>query len=120
MKISLMIASAVAFMILQASSPQVIMVLFHDIWRWYGASDIFLYSETSFLNEVPMAEFLDQYTSGENPDVISYQFTGKAMDVVVTGEIDSLNQQIFDLSEVNQFSVRLYGVSDTYYDASYK
>ena len=53
--------------------------MFENIMHWYSAGDIFLFTKTGYLNEVPMANFLDSYAVGEDPDVIDYQFTTKSL-----------------------------------------
>ena len=78
-----MISSATSFMIMQTGFPQTVLVMFENIWHWYSASDIFLYTKTGYLNEVPMANFLDSYTVGEDPDVIDYQFTSNSLGEVL-------------------------------------
>ena len=74
MKIGLMIASSVGYMIMLSGSTSTVLEYFHKIWYWFMAGDILISSEFGYLNEVPMAKYLDTFTTGDNPAVTSYMF----------------------------------------------
>ena len=54
-----------------------------DVARWIIASDLYInvgmFSENSFLNEVPMADYLDQVMLEDNSPVSGYIFTTPSM-----------------------------------------
>lgn len=76
LKISLMITCSIGFLILVSSGSWTILGYFDYLWRWFRASDMGLqfFNYDNYLNEIPMSRFLDQYTQGENPAIVSYFF----------------------------------------------
>ena len=58
-----MVTGSIGFLILQTSASATVMEYTRDIVRMFIAGDLYvstkLYGNTQFLNEVPMAEFLD-------------------------------------------------------------
>lgn len=81
--------------------------------------DIMISSEYGYLNEVPMAEYLDTYTSGENPAVISYRFNSKALNNVLSPNDSRFVSKVTDSSNFNSFNVKIYGVDQNYLESSY-
>lgn len=72
-----MITGSVGFLILQISTQTTLTGYSLDIARWVIAGDLYvntwLFGE-NFLNEVPMADYLDQVMQEENSPVLGYTF----------------------------------------------
>lgn len=60
-----MVTASVGFLILQTSAQVTVTKYFKDVYLWFTASDIIFSvnyvsgGATQFLNEVPMADYLD-------------------------------------------------------------
>ena len=78
-KIALMITASVGFLIMQTSSYLIFLELMKDIYLNFLGSDLrisadILNSSISCLNEVPMADYLDQLMVEDDPLVLGYSF----------------------------------------------
>ena len=95
-----------------------IFAYFKSLWYWYQAGDLILTFPLghSFLNEIPMSEFLDTYTQGEDPAIVSYHFTATRMARVMG---DSFVTEIRDVSGFDSYPVALMGADDNYLASSY-
>ena len=72
---------SISYLIYQAGGGVMIFAYFRSLWYWYQAGDLILTFPLghSYLNEIPMSEFLDTYTKGDDPAIVSYHFTAKDM-----------------------------------------
>jgi len=74
-KTSLMFTLSISFLIFSASSFSLMATLVvKGIESMIGA-DLLATNPGKYLNEVPIAAFLDQQKTGDNPAVIDYAFT---------------------------------------------
>ena len=75
-KIALMITSSICFIIYQSSGGLTVFAYFKNVWHWYMAGDILItyFNGGGYINEVPMAKYLDTWMVGEDPAVVSYMF----------------------------------------------
>ena len=58
-----MVTMSISYLIYQAGGGVMLFAYFKSLWYWYQAGDLIMtFPLYGFLNEVPMAEFLDTYT----------------------------------------------------------
>ena len=58
-----MVTMSISYLIYQAGGGVMLFAYFKSLWYWNQAGDLIMtFLDYGFLNEVPMAEFLDTYT----------------------------------------------------------
>lgn len=120
LKISLMITAAIGFCIYTTSGLSTVTEYFRDVWLWYIGADLFIGQNlvnSGYLNEVPMAAYLDSKMIGKNPDVLGYIFTSAGLSTMLGDEGES-RFFVKDYSDAKSTPVSIYGVSSQYRDVT--
>ena len=73
-------------------------------------------NKSNFLNEGPMTEYLEKYTSGERPLIHDYSFNSCRLDTFVTDRDES---HLSDPSMQKDFTVNVYGMTSRYMDITF-
>lgn len=59
-----MISCSISFLILCTSGAWTVLGYFKHLWKWFRAGDLLVVfnDDSNYLNEIPMAEYLNQFT----------------------------------------------------------
>ena len=114
-----MITASIAFLIIQTGSQYTGLNYFSDIFKQFTGSDIlistFMSGNSSFLNEVPMADYLDsqqiEQADGSRSIVDDYTFVTINLDDLY-GSADEIFIQ--DVSGQNVMTVNMYSTASNY------
>ena len=90
-----------------------------DLVRWGIAADMIfssiLFGNNQFLNEVPMAEYLDQIIKSENSPVSGYMFVTMKLDTFLLDD----DTHFLDYSLYNKYTVNIFAVAENFRDNTY-
>ena len=88
---------------------------------WMIASDLYMntewFSDNQFLNEIPIANYLDEVMQEEDSPVTGYFFTTSKIDLFLKNAFD--DTKIEDFSAQHVYTINLQGVPENLRDLTY-
>ena len=120
-KTSIMFTLALSYMIFAASSFQITSTLISKTAKVYCGADIQANNPNGYLNEIPIANFLDTQVAAEGQPVVDYAFkTVRLSEFYEAAMYENFDSGDLDnLSDYTSLSTKIFGVPENYMNVIY-